>query len=140
MADEPVAAPAKPLPLPDEASARFYEGAMVGKLMLMRCTACGAMRMPSRMHCDQCLSTDVEWSAASGRGIVRSFGVMHQKYHPGFFAELPYNLALIELEEGPRMVSNVVGVGNDQIRVGMPVRVEFERHEDVAIPKFRAVG
>ena len=137
MADE---VPQKPLPLPDEESQPFFDAAMAGKLMLMRCVACGANRLPSRKHCDICLSADVQWIQASGRAKVFSFAVMHQKYHPGFFAELPYNLALIELEEGPRMVSNVVGVGNDQIRVGMPVRVEFERHEDVAIPKFRAVG
>jgi uncharacterized OB-fold protein len=137
MPDE--TAPQKPLPEADEASQPFFDGAMEGRLMLMRCTACGAYRFPSRMHCDVCLSTNVEWTAASGRGTVYSFGVMHQKYHPGFFPEIPYNLALIELQEGPRMVSNVVGTENANIRVGMPVMVDFERHEDVAIPKFRPV-
>jgi uncharacterized protein len=135
MAEESV--PQKPLPQADEASKPFFDGAMEGRLMLMRCTDCGAFRMPSRMHCDICLSTNVEWVAASGRGTVYSFGVMHQKYHPGFFPELPYNLALIELQEGPRMVSNIVGTENARIRVGMPVMVDFERHDDVAIPKFR---
>ncbi len=132
-------APQKPLPEPDEASQPFYDGAMAGKLMLMRCSACGAYRVPSRMHCDVCLSDRSDWVAASGRGVVRTFGVMHQRYHPGFFAELPYNLTLVELEEGPRMVSNIVGIANDAIRVGMTVQVEFEKHEDVAIPKFRPV-
>jgi uncharacterized protein len=137
MPDE--TAPQKPLPEADEASQPFFDGAMEGRLMLMRCTACGAYRFPSRKHCDVCLSPNVEWTAASGRGTVYSFGVMHQKYHPGFFPEIPYNLALIELQEGPRMVSNVVGTENAKIRVGMPVMVDFERHEDVAIPKFRPV-
>ena len=127
----------KPIPEADEASRPFFEGGMKGKLMLMKCTDCGAHRMPARMHCDVCLSTNVAWVEASGRGTVRTFGVMHQKYHPGFYPEMPYNLALIELEEGPRLVSNVVGVANDQIRVDMAVRVDFEVHEDSAIPKFR---
>ena len=131
--------PQKPLPQADEASRPFYEGAMAGRLMIMRCTDCGAYRIPSRMHCDQCLSTNVEWVQASGKATIRTLGIMHQKYHPGFFGELPYNLALIELEEGPRMVSNVVGANNADLQVDMPVQVEFERHEDVAIPKFRPI-
>ena len=135
MAEESV--PQKPLPEADDASRPFYEAAMGGKLMLMRCTDCGGYRVPSRMHCDVCLSTNVEWAQASGRATIRTLGVMHQKYHAGFYPELPYNLALIELEEGPRMVSNVVGAANGELRVGMPVQVEFEQHADVAIPKFR---
>jgi hypothetical protein len=138
MAEEQTAQ--KPIPETDDASRPFFEGAMRGKLMLMKCTDCGAWRMPSRMHCDVCLSTNVDWVEASGKGKVRTFGVMHQKYHPGFYPELPYNLALIELEEGPRMVSNLIGVENKDIKVGMPVRVEFEKHEDAAIPKFRPTG
>ena len=129
--------PQKPLPEADDASRPFYDGAMGGKLMLMRCSDCGTYRMPSRMHCDVCLSANAEWVEASGRATVRTLGVMHQKYHPGFYPELPYNLALIELAEGPRMVSNIVGAENDDLRVGMAVKVDFEKHEDVAIPKFR---
>jgi uncharacterized protein len=137
MAEEAVVQ--KPIPEADDSSRPFYDGAMAGKLMLMRCTDCSAYRVPSRMHCDVCLSENSEWKASSGRGTVRQFGVMHQKYHPGFYGELPYNLALVELEEGPRMITNLVGVANSDIRVDMPVVVEFEKHEDVAIPKFRPV-
>ena len=134
MADE---VPQKPLPLPDEESQPFFDGAMAGKLMLMRCEACGANRLPSRRHCDVCLSADVAWFQASGRAKVFSFAVMHQKYHPAFYPELPYNLAMVELEEGPRMATNIIGIANSDIRVGMPLVVDFEQHEDVAIPKFR---
>jgi uncharacterized OB-fold protein len=74
---------------------------------------------------------------ASGRGTLRTFGVMHQKYHPAFAPELPYNLAIVELEEGPRIVTNVIGAANEELRVGMPLVVEFERHADSAVPKFR---
>ena len=129
--------PAKPLPEPDDASRPFYDGAMEGRLVMMRCNACGTWRAPARMHCDSCLSTDTRWEQTSGAGTVRSFGIMHQRYHPAFAADIPYNVAIVELAEGPRLVTNIVGISNEAIRVGMPVVVEFERHEDVALPKFR---
>jgi uncharacterized OB-fold protein len=135
MADQEV--PMKPLPLPDEASQPFFDAAMKGTLMIMRCLDCGTARTPSRSHCDNCLSDRFEWEQASGRGKVHTFGVMHQKYHPAFFPELPYNLAVVELDEGPRLSTNLVGVKNEEIRVGMPVVVDFEKYDDVAIPKFR---
>ncbi|MCC6382911.1 MAG: Zn-ribbon domain-containing OB-fold protein [Dehalococcoidia bacterium] len=127
----------KPLPEADEASRPFYDGALAGRLMLMRCDDCGTVRLPSRRHCDRCLSTETTWVQASGRGSVRTFAVMHRVYHPGFADEVPYNIAVVELAEGPRIVSNLVGVSNADIRLGMPVEVEWERHNDVALPKFR---
>jgi uncharacterized OB-fold protein len=127
----------KPLPEADEASKPFWDGAMQGRLVLMRCSDCHEWRMPSRQHCDSCLSDNYTWEPASGRGTVRTFGVMHQKYHPGWAAVAPYNVTIVELEEGPRFPTNIVGVANEDIRVGMPVVVEFERHDDVALPKFR---
>lgn len=135
---EPIAE--KPIPEPDDASRPFFEGGMQGRLVLMRCSACRAWRLPSRQHCDNCLSADYTWEEASGRGTVRTFGVMHQKYHPAFVPELPYNVAIVELEEGPRMVTNIVGVSNGELRVGLPVVVEWEKHADSAVPKFRAGG
>jgi uncharacterized OB-fold protein len=130
----------KPLPLPDEASQEFYAGAMEGRLMLMKCDACGTIRLPSRRHCDECLSDAFTWVQASGRGTVRTFGIMHQRYHPGFAADIPYNVTIVELEEGPRLPTNLVGIANSDIRVGLPVQVEWERHSDVALPKFRPAG
>jgi uncharacterized OB-fold protein len=127
----------KPLPEADETSKPFWDAAMEGRLLLMRCGECGTWRLPSRQHCDNCLSDQYTWEQASGRGTVRTFGVMHQKYHPAWAAEAPYNVTIVELEEGPRLPTNIVGTSNEQIRVGMPVIVEFERHEDVALPKFR---
>lgn len=130
-------APAKPLPLPDDDSKPFWDGAAEGKFMLMRCANCGTPRLPSRQHCDECLSPDFEWFAASGRGTVRTFGVMHQRYHPGFAADIPYVVAIVELEEGPRLPANILGVDASRVTVGMPVVVEWERHEDVTVPRFR---
>ncbi len=89
-------APSRPLPQADEISQEFFDGAMEGRLMLMKCAGCGALRLPSRRHCDVCLSDQTEWVQASGRGVVRSFGIMHQRYHPGF--QTPYNVAFVELD------------------------------------------
>lgn len=124
-----------PAPEPDEASRPFFDGAAEGRLMLMRCRSCSTWRLPARQHCDVCLSDDYEWLPASGRGTVRTFGIMHQRYHPAF--EVPYNVTIVELEEGPRLPTNLLEVENDAIRVGMPVEVVFRRYEDVTLPRFR---
>lgn len=127
----------KPIPEPDEASRPFFEAGMEGRLVLMRCASCRTWRLPSRQHCDHCLSPEYTWEEASGRGSIRTFGVMHQKYHPAFVPALPYNVAIVELEEGPRLVTNIVGANNAELRVGLPVVVEWETHADSAVPKFR---
>ncbi len=127
--------PARPLPEADEDSAPFFDGGMDGRLMLMKCMDCGQLRMPARKHCDNCLSGNTTWVQASGRGKVFTFSIMHQQFHPAF--QVPYNLATVELEEGPRLNTNLVGIADDDIRVGMDVVVDWEKHEDVALPKFR---
>lgn len=133
MADETTVQ--KPLPLPDDASKPFFDGAREGRLMIMKCRDCGTVRFPSRQHCDNCLSDSTEWVQASGRGTVRTFGIMHQKYHAAF--PTPYNVAWVELEEGPRLPTNIVHVKNEDLHVGMRVVVEWEHHEDVSLPRFR---
>ena len=130
--------PPKPLPTPDEASAPFFEGAAAGRLMLMRCTACGTFRYPSRDRCDACWSTESAWVQASGRATLHSWVIFHQVYHPAFAADVPYNVAVVELAEGPRIATNIVGIANDALRAGMPLEVVFEPVADgVALPKFK---
>ena len=124
------AATARPIPQADEDSAPFYEGARRHELMLMRCVACRAWRLPSRPRCPDCWSTDTEWARASGRATLYSFGVMHQKVHPGFADETPYQFAIVELDEGPRIVSNVVGVPDGELRVDMPLQAVFDDVSD----------
>jgi len=129
---------ARPIPGPDEESQPYFDGAREGRLMLMRCDGCGAWRFPARDRCDMCWSTATSWAQASGKGTVYTFGIMHQLYHPGFKDHLPYNVAVIELEEGPRMFANIVGCANEAIRVGMPVEVTFEQlTPEVSLPRFR---
>lgn len=130
--------PRRPAPVPDEESAPFFEGARRGKLMLQRCRACAVWHMPVRPVCDACLSDDLEWTAASGKGEVYTFALMHYVYHPGFANEVPYNLTVVKLDEGPVMETNLVGCDNRDIVIGMPVEVVFEELTDeVTVPKFR---
>lgn len=133
------APPGRPLPEINDLSRPFFEAARRGVLKIMRCARCGTYQLPGRLACDVCLSGELEWVEASGRGAVFSFVVMHQKYHPAF--ETPYNVAVVELEEGPRLVTNVVGVQDEDLRVGMVVEAEFEEvSEEVALPVFRPAG
>jgi len=128
---------ALPLPEADEESREFYEGARRHQLMLMRCKSCGAFRLPSRPRCPDCWSTETEWVAASGNGKLYSFGIMHQKLHPQFVERTPYQFAIVELDEGPRIVTNVVGVPDSELRVDMPVTVVFDDvADDTTIIRF----
>lgn len=129
--------PARPIPVPDEASAPYFEGANAGRLMLMRCPN-GHWRFPARDRCDVCWSTETEWLAASGRGTLYSWVVFHQIYHPAFAERVPYPVAVVELAEGPRMTADLVGTEGVELRAGMPLEVTFERRsEEIALPRFR---
>jgi uncharacterized OB-fold protein len=131
----------RPVPVPDEISAPFFEGANRGKLMLQHCAACGRWSFPVRERCPHCLSAQLGWRAASGRGTLYTFAIMHQVMNPGFAAEVPYNVCQIDLAEDVRMVANVVGVPNADLRIGMALEAVFEDvAEGVRIPRFRPAG
>src|SRR5439155_9124541 len=134
---EGVEAPAKPVPIPDEASRPFFEGALAGKLMLLRCQACGTYQSPTgglgvplRPRCLNCFAAELAWAPSSGRATLYSFALMHQLYDEAFADEIPYNLSVIETEEGVRMTSQVVGLPNDELQIGMPLQVVFEQLND----------
>lgn len=131
-------AASRPLPIPDERSQPFFDGAKRGVLMVQRCRDCAAWHWPVREICSECLGADLEWAEASGSGTVHSFGVMHRVFHPAFADAVPYNLAVIELAEGPRVNSNLVDVENEAIAVGMAVAARFDEDAPgVFIPRFR---
>jgi uncharacterized OB-fold protein len=116
----------------------FFDAAHRHQLVVQRCRGCGAHRFPARDQCSTCLSRESDWVAASGRGTVFSFAVMHQVYHPGFAGEVPYAVVVIELEEGARLVSNLVDCPVRDVRIGMPVEVVFDDvTPEVTLPKFR---
>ncbi len=116
----------------------FFAAAKEGRLEVQRCVSCGTLRFPARSLCATCLSTQSEWTPVSGRGEVYSFFWMHQVYHPAFAAEVPYAVVVVQLEEGPRLTTNILDCAKDELRVGLPVEVTFEeRGPDVRLPQFR---
>ena len=131
----------KPLPRVDEETRGFWEALARHELYVQRCRSCGTTRFYPRSVCPACLSSDTEWLRSSGRGTVYSFTVTHQNQAPGFREELPYVLAIVELDEGVRMMTNVVGCAPDAVRVGMPVQVVFEDvTAEITLAKFRPAG
>jgi uncharacterized protein len=130
----------KPIPRVTPELAPFFEAGKHGQLVVQKCESCGTLRFPPRPLCSRCLSPHAVWTPVSGRGEVYSFNVMHQVYHPGFAPEIPYAVVVIKLEEGAKMLSNLVGIKPHEIKCGMPVEVVFERLSDeVTLPKFRPV-
>jgi uncharacterized OB-fold protein len=128
----------KPLPRIDEESRGYWEGLVRHELYFQRCRDCGTQRFPPRAVCPVCLSSSTEWVRASGRGTVYSFTVTHQNQSPGFRESLPYVLAVVQLDEGPRMMTNVVECAPDDVKVGMAVEVVFEdATPEITLAKFR---
>lgn len=128
----------KPLPRIDEESRGFWEALARHELYFQRCRACGTARFYPRALCPACLSDAPEWVRSAGRGTVYSYTVTHQNQAPGFREELPYVLAVVELAEGVRLMTNVVGCPPDQVRIGMAVEVVFEDvTPEITLAKFR---
>ncbi len=128
----------KPLPRGTEDTAPFWEAALRGELRMQRCSSCGHIRFPPATLCPRCWSETYEWSLLSGKGKVFSWVVVYQSQHPAFNADTPYNVAIVELEEGPRLHTQLVDCSLEEIRLEMPVEVVFEKvRDDVALPKFR---
>lgn len=129
---------AKPLPKLSDANRPFWDGCRNGKLVMQRCRECGHIRYPIQTTCPRCLSDSTDWTELSGGGVIFSKVVFHQLYDKAFAHDVPYNVVLVQLDEGPRMFSNVVGMANDAIRIGMRVQLACERVTDeVSIPRFR---
>jgi uncharacterized OB-fold protein len=118
----------------------FWEGCAAGELRVQSCVACGHLRYPLAPWCPECLDERWEWQALSGRATVLSKLVFHQSYHPAWKDRIPYNVVLVQLDEGPRMISNVVPLSNDDFVVGDAVTVEFEIEGEFSIPRFRLLG
>jgi hypothetical protein len=130
--------PERPLPQPLTPEAKpYWDGLREGKLMLPRCSACGKPFFYPRVLCPHCGSRDVAWMQASGRGTLHSFAIAHQSINRAMKVPPPYILAMIALEEGPRMLTNLINVAPDPkgLRCDMPVRVVFSKlTDDVTIP------
>ncbi len=128
-------------PRPEGLDAEFYAHCASGRLCLQRCRACGSWRHLPRPMCAGCGSPDWEWRASSGRGRIYSWTVTHRAPHPAFAAETPYVVAVVELEEGVRLVSRLRDLPPERVALGLPVEVAFELVSDeIAVPCFRPAG
>lgn len=128
----------KPLPQPSAVTEEFWKAAKRHELLIQRCQSCNEHIFYPRELCPRCLSSNLEWVKASGRGRVYSYTVVRQAAHPGFSADVPYILAIIELDEGPRMTSNLVECQIEDAMVDMPVTVVFDDvTPEMSLVKFR---
>jgi uncharacterized protein len=124
-----------PLPAVTPLTRPYWEGLDGGELRFQRCGGCGNAWLPAREECPRCLSDQVSWEASSGRGRVISWVVYHQAVHPAFADRVPYNVAIVELDEGPRLITNVTGA-DDALTIELPVTVSIEAESGMSVARF----
>ncbi|MFG2077889.1 Zn-ribbon domain-containing OB-fold protein [Nonomuraea maritima] len=131
----------KPAPKPTPETQPFWDGTAAGELRIQRCRACERHYFYPRPNCPRCGGDQVEWVRASGRATLYSYVINHRPA-PGFADEAPYAIAVVELEEGVRMMTNIVGVENvpEKLPLDMELRVVFEQRGDVHVPLFEPAG
>jgi uncharacterized OB-fold protein len=129
-----------PLPVITTLSKVFWDGCREGKLLYQHCKDCGEVIFFPKYLCPNCMSHNLEWLESKGRGKIGTFTVTYNFAPPAFMAEVPYCVAIIDMDEGYRMMSNMVECDFDELECGMPVEVVFDSVTDeVTLPKFRPV-
>ena len=131
----------KPLPIPDPVTKPFWDSLKAHAIQLQRCGQCGQYVYYPRALCPYCSADDLAWTPVSGRGVVHAFTIPHRHPNPAFGSGAPYVVALIELEEGVRMMSNLIDVDPtpDAVRIGLPVEIVYDDVTDeITLPKFRS--
>ena len=128
----------KPLPVIDEDTAPYWKYCRQHELRMQKCTECSHIRFPAGILCPACHCMDAEWVKLSGRGTIFSYVVFRKAYHPAYEDEIPYVVAVIQLDEGPRMESNIIDADVNEIKIGMPVKLFFEDVTDeISLPRFK---
>ena len=127
----------KPLPLPDNVSAPYWAAAREGRLLVQECPQCGNRQWYPRALCTRC-AAEPEWLECTGRGVVYTYCVIRQMGTAGFRDEVPYVVAMVELDEGPRVMGNVIGVDIAEVHIGLAVEAAFIAvADDIGIPQWR---
>jgi uncharacterized OB-fold protein len=128
----------KPLPVVTDESRPFWEGCRRGKLLLQYCEHCQQHQFYPRLYCMHCDSSEMHWVEASGEGLIYSFTIIHQNRAPEFVQDTPYNVAIVRLAEGPRMMANIIDIAPADLRVDLPVTIVFDAvTESISIPRFK---
>jgi uncharacterized OB-fold protein len=126
------------LPTPDLETRPFWDACREGVFLVRQCNACRSYHFYPRPFCPTCWSTDVDWVAASGKARLYTYSVVHENDLPPWPERVPYVAAVVDLEEGPRVMTNVEGVAFDELEIGMRLAVDFKAlDDDVTIPIFR---
>ena len=128
----------KPLPVVNDDNRQYWEYCKKHELRMQKCLGCGHVRFPSSIICPACHALEAEWTILRGKGIVYSYVIYRTAYHPAFQDQIPYVVAIIQLDEGPRMESNIIGCKIEEVKINIPVEVCFEDvAEKVSVPKFK---
>ena len=131
----------KPLPTISGETKPYWDNCRRGRLLIQKCDSCGDYQFYPRGICANCWSNDIQWITSSGKGTVWTFTVTYQNGTPGFAEDVPYVLALVELEEGVRMFTNIVECDPRSVTIGMPVEVTFiQATNQISVPCFKPVG
>lgn len=130
----------KAAPVATPTTQPFWDGTQAGELRLQCCTACGKYQLYPRLRCPACGAAALAWVCASGRGRLHSYVISHLAA-PGWEGEVPYVIAVVKLEEGPTMLSNLVGLPADPaaLPLDLPLQVHFEPRGDMVVPLFRPI-
>ncbi len=128
------------VPQPTGDTKEFWEGCKGKKLLFQQCEACGHVRWPPSCLCPVCHSLEARWIDSSGRGKIYTFTVYHVAFHPAWKEKVPYITAVVELEEGPRLLTNVVDADPQTLSCDMPVEVVWGKAGEYFVPRFRLVG
>jgi uncharacterized OB-fold protein len=127
----------RPLPAPTADSTPYWQAANAGKLVVQHCKACGRRQFYPRAFCTACLSPELEWSECSGLGRIYTYTICRIPGHPSMAAKVPYAVAMIDLDEGVRMLTNIVDCDIGNIAIGARVGVCYERiSEEFNLPQF----
>ena len=128
----------KPLPTPGIDSKPYWDAARRHELMMQKCQDCGRVYFPPSVSCNYCSSLNVEWVKLSGRGRLYTFAVANRGFTPVWAEEVPYPVIMVELEEGPRLISSIVDCKTEDLKLDMPVEVVFDDvTEEATLVKFR---
>ena len=127
-----------PLPRITRDTEPFWEGCRRHELLLAECYACNKVHLPPGPVCPTCFSDDLGWRKASGLGTISAWTMVHREWFAAFRDNIPYNAAQIELDEGPRLMSNIINVDNANLTIGMKVEVVFDDvTKEVTLPRFQ---